>query len=70
MTRAYFPEDQHKLAAAIEAQRTSEAIAQADWLAAESGYADVEDLYQSDPDLFVSLAAEWRGDNPWHQLGG
>ena len=70
MTRAYFPEDANKLDGAISAQRTSDAIAQADWLAAESGYADVQDLWISDPDLFVSLATEWREVNPWDQLGG
>lgn len=45
-------------------------ILQADWLASQSGYADVNDLYQSDPDLFVALAAEWRDEaSPWTGLG-
>lgn len=70
MTRAYFPEDNTKLAAAIDAQRISDAIAQADWLVTESGSADVEQLWQTDPDLFVRLASEWRDNNPWDQLGG
>jgi len=55
MTRAYFPEDTDRLQAAID---------QADWLAAESGYTTVDDLWLSDPDLFEALATEWRNDHP------
>jgi hypothetical protein len=43
-----------------ETQQLNDTIAQATWLAAESGYADIEELWLSDPDLFVSLAQEWR----------
>lgn len=47
-----------------------DAIAQADWLATESGHESVDDLWRSDPDLFTALAQEWRDDHPLNQLGG
>ena len=50
-------------------QDINAAIEQADWLAEQSGYNNIDDLYQSDPDLFIALAAEYRDDNPWTGLG-
>lgn len=47
-------------------QQVIDAINQADWLAQESGYEDVEELWLSDPDLFVALAQEWRQDHQVH----
>ncbi len=35
-------------------------IEQADWIAGQSNYENVNDLWQSDPDLFITLAAEYR----------
>ncbi len=40
-------------------------IEQADWIASQSNYENVNDLWQSDPDLFVALAIEYRDNNPW-----
>ena len=44
-------------------QEINAAIEQADWLAEQSGYNNIDDLYQSDPDLFVALATEYRNDS-------
>lgn len=46
-----------------------DSIDQTEWMTQESAYESVDDLYQSDPDLFVTLATEWRDDNPWAGLG-
>ena len=35
------------------------AIAQADYLCRESGRETLDELWADDPDLFVTLAAEW-----------
>lgn len=50
-------------------QQTIDAIDQADWLIDESGYESVDDLWTSDPELFIALAAEWRGEHPMATLG-
>lgn len=61
MARAYFPDDASRVAAAID---------QADWLAEESGYETIDDLWLSDPDLFTALATEYREAHPMVGLGG
>lgn len=61
MSRPYFTESTSMI---------QDAIDQADWLAAESGYTDTNDLWASDPQLFVTLAIEWREEHPMSQLGG
>ena len=50
-----------------ETQHLTDAIDQADWLAEESGYPTPDELWLADPDLFVTLAQEWRAS---HQDGG
>lgn len=48
----------------------ADAIDQADWMTEESSYNTVDELYQTDPDLFVNLAREWREEHPMANLGG
>ena len=49
-----------------EAQQLADTILQADWLGEQSGYSTVEELWLSDPELFVTLAQEWRSEHQIH----
>ena len=49
---------------------TIDTITQATWLSNESGYTDLDDLWATNPDLFIALTTKWRDEHPLAQLGG
>lgn len=58
MSESYFSENPENDA------YLQDAIDQADWLTNENDYATIDDLWQSNPELFDQLAQTWRNNHP------